>query len=75
MFFKEQKEYSRVVFVLFLMIFLVLGALTWVPAEQVGCQFIHPEHKCVWLANEWFLYGQCLREVNGLQSTLWMPTP
>ncbi|XP_068751421.1 N-acetylneuraminate 9-O-acetyltransferase-like isoform X2 [Montipora capricornis] len=34
LFFKEQKEYSHVVFVLFLMIFLVLGALTWVPAEQ-----------------------------------------
>ena len=36
MFFKEQKEYSHLVFVLVLIVFLALGAWTWVPAQQVS---------------------------------------
>ena len=35
MFFKEQKAYSHVVFVLVLVIILLLGVRTWVPAQQV----------------------------------------
>jgi len=34
LFFKEQKQYSHVVFVLVLIILLVLGAWTWVPSQQ-----------------------------------------
>jgi len=36
LFFKEQKQYSHVVFVLVLIILLVLGAWTWVPSQQVS---------------------------------------
>ena len=36
LFFKEQKEYSHLVFVLVLIVFLALGAWTWVPAQQVS---------------------------------------
>ena len=35
LFFKEQKEYSHVAFVSVLIVFLLLGAWTWVPAQQV----------------------------------------
>ena len=38
LFFKEQKEYSHLVFMLVLIFFLALGAWTWVPAQQV-CHF------------------------------------
>ena len=36
LFFKEQKEYSHVAFVSVLIVFLLLGAWTWVPAQQVS---------------------------------------
>ncbi|KAM7442313.1 N-acetylneuraminate 9-O-acetyltransferase [Porites harrisoni] len=35
LFFKEQKEYSHVAFVSVLIVFLLLGAWTWVPAQQM----------------------------------------
>jgi hypothetical protein len=36
LFFKEQKQYSSLVFGISMMMFLALGAYTWAPADQVN---------------------------------------